>query len=390
MESHFPPGVDFTPGGPLFGVQFSSLPCGDVKRPGSPLGIGGDPGGVPLYRDGRRRRRPRRGGRRRLRHRQRSRETLRPKRASRSPGPPASTRRRWSAPSEILADGIRLPYANAIGRAGRKRSRRRRPGSPCRGRRRRRRSSRPPWAASRDAPTRASRRAEARVLTAADVAAILDQAARPVGDDARRDPPAARLERARLDRRRGHDGRGARLLPESATRPTSASTCRCRRPAPPRFFSSAERGPRALRARARRLPGERRAARRPLRLHVARRGLPRPALLPAGDRRRGLGPVLGADRRVEPVRHGPAARPPEPRRQRGSCSAIARLPNGITIFPGGIPLFKDGRLAGRDRRERRRRRPGRPDRRRGRRRRSRLPPRSAPTSSWCAGRACRG
>jgi uncharacterized protein GlcG (DUF336 family) len=30
----------------------------------------------------------------------------------------------------------------------------------------------------------------------------------------------------------------------------------------------------------------------------------------------------------------------------GSCSAIARLPNGITIFPGGIPLFKDGRLAG--------------------------------------------
>ena len=30
----------------------------------------------------------------------------------------------------------------------------------------------------------------------------------------------------------------------------------------------------------------------------------------------------------------------------GSCTAIARLPNGITIFPGGIPLFKDGRLAG--------------------------------------------
>ena len=31
----------------------------------------------------------------------------------------------------------------------------------------------------------------------------------------------------------------------------------------------------------------------------------------------------------------------------GTCSAlIPRLPNGITIFPGGVPLYKDGRLAG--------------------------------------------
>ena len=30
----------------------------------------------------------------------------------------------------------------------------------------------------------------------------------------------------------------------------------------------------------------------------------------------------------------------------GSCTAVAGLPNGITIFPGGIPLWKDGRLAG--------------------------------------------
>jgi uncharacterized protein GlcG (DUF336 family) len=31
----------------------------------------------------------------------------------------------------------------------------------------------------------------------------------------------------------------------------------------------------------------------------------------------------------------------------GRCSSrIPRLPNGITIFPGGIPLYKDGRLAG--------------------------------------------
>src|SRR4029453_17425134 len=30
----------------------------------------------------------------------------------------------------------------------------------------------------------------------------------------------------------------------------------------------------------------------------------------------------------------------------GSWSEIARLPKGITIFPGGIPLFKGGRLGG--------------------------------------------
>ena len=52
VQQNFPPRVDSTPGGPLFGVQFSSLPCGDFKRPGSPLGLSGDPGGTPLYRGG--------------------------------------------------------------------------------------------------------------------------------------------------------------------------------------------------------------------------------------------------------------------------------------------------------------------------------------------------
>jgi hypothetical protein len=28
------------------------------------------------------------------------------------------------------------------------------------------------------------------------------------------------------------------------------------------------------------------------------------------------------------------------------CTDIPRLPNGITIFPGGVPLYKGGRLAG--------------------------------------------
>ncbi len=52
IQEHFPPGVDFKPGGPLYGVQFSSLPCGDIKIPGLPLGLSGDPGSVPIYKNG--------------------------------------------------------------------------------------------------------------------------------------------------------------------------------------------------------------------------------------------------------------------------------------------------------------------------------------------------
>jgi len=64
IQEHFPPTVDFQAGGPLFGVQFSQLPCGDFvtrddlatrangpKR--SPLGLAGDPGGFPIYKNGR-------------------------------------------------------------------------------------------------------------------------------------------------------------------------------------------------------------------------------------------------------------------------------------------------------------------------------------------------
>jgi uncharacterized protein GlcG (DUF336 family) len=52
IQEHFPPGVDFRSGGPLYGVQFSSLPCADIQRPGLPLGLSGDPGGVPIYKNG--------------------------------------------------------------------------------------------------------------------------------------------------------------------------------------------------------------------------------------------------------------------------------------------------------------------------------------------------
>ncbi|MFQ5466693.1 MAG: heme-binding protein [Kiloniellaceae bacterium] len=65
IQEHFNPGEFGQPGGPLFGVQFSQLPCSDMsvrfvsgspqafigpKR--SPLGLSADPGGLPLYKNG--------------------------------------------------------------------------------------------------------------------------------------------------------------------------------------------------------------------------------------------------------------------------------------------------------------------------------------------------
>lgn len=60
VQEHFDPGQSNAPGGPLFGVQFSQLACSDVTIKGSgsagprplPLGLSGDPGGIPLYKNG--------------------------------------------------------------------------------------------------------------------------------------------------------------------------------------------------------------------------------------------------------------------------------------------------------------------------------------------------
>ncbi len=58
IQEHFIPGERGRPGGPLFGVQFSSLPCSDIVNssgtPGPhplPLGLAADPGGLPLFKD---------------------------------------------------------------------------------------------------------------------------------------------------------------------------------------------------------------------------------------------------------------------------------------------------------------------------------------------------
>jgi uncharacterized protein (TIGR03437 family) len=58
VQENIPPGITSQPGGDLFGVQFSSLPCSDVRNPRDrnlpnlPLGLSADPGGVPIYKNG--------------------------------------------------------------------------------------------------------------------------------------------------------------------------------------------------------------------------------------------------------------------------------------------------------------------------------------------------
>lgn len=59
VQEHFPPHVNPSPAGPLFGVQFSQLRCSDVNRTGHPantsnlpLGLSADLGGLPLYKNG--------------------------------------------------------------------------------------------------------------------------------------------------------------------------------------------------------------------------------------------------------------------------------------------------------------------------------------------------
>jgi uncharacterized protein GlcG (DUF336 family) len=65
IQDHFNPGTRNASSGPLYGVQFSQLPCSDLMnrynpdnaayQPGpnrSPLGLAADPGGLPLYKNG--------------------------------------------------------------------------------------------------------------------------------------------------------------------------------------------------------------------------------------------------------------------------------------------------------------------------------------------------
>ena len=62
VQEHFNPRELNQPSGPLYGVQFSQLPCSDLMRRASdgtvgpkrsPLGLAADPGGLPLYKNNR-------------------------------------------------------------------------------------------------------------------------------------------------------------------------------------------------------------------------------------------------------------------------------------------------------------------------------------------------
>jgi uncharacterized protein (TIGR03437 family) len=50
IGEHFPRGIPGTESGPLNGVQFSQLPCSDVRLASLPLGLSGDPGSASPYR----------------------------------------------------------------------------------------------------------------------------------------------------------------------------------------------------------------------------------------------------------------------------------------------------------------------------------------------------
>ena len=342
VESHFPPGVDFTPGGPLFGVQFSSRPCGDVKRPGSPLGIGGDPGGVPLYRDG-------------LVVGGLGVEADGVYRIDNDPAdaPPEESvalagAAGFDAPllvraSEILADGIRLTYANgSAAAAGRgagsgtwivqpKPS----PPSPLV----------PGTAGGVEGrvdprfPTRAGT-----LLSAADAAAVLEQAAsqsaktraairQPLGSSARVSIAVVDTTGAVL---------GFFQVKDAPNFGLDVSVQKARTAA---FFSSESAGAELARAGlgaylVNDVPLDGRYA------YTSRAiGFLAQPFYPPGIGGAGFGPFSRPTSEWSPFDTGLqldllnlAAT--------GSCSAVPGLANGITIFPGGIPLFKDGRLAG--------------------------------------------
>jgi uncharacterized protein GlcG (DUF336 family) len=346
VQQHFPPRVDGAPGGPLFGVQFSSLPCGDFKRPGSPLGLSGDPGGIPLYRGGlvvggvgvegdgvygvd---------------------EDPADLDASAEERAALGGARGFDAPElvradEILADGIRLPFANAQAQAT--------PGTvPVPGT-----DLVPPRAASASTftvtsvggvngrtdprfPIRAGKH-----LTAAEVTTILSQAVRQtsVTRAAIRQPlgSSARVSIAVVD----VDGRVLGFF-QSQDAPNFGVDVSVQKARTANFFSGAGAADDLRRAG--------------LAVYL-RDGLPLDGSVAYTSRAIGFAAqpffppgIAGTDPGAFSV---PIAvwSPFNTGLQLdlvnlagvGSCNAtIPRLPNGITIFPGGIPLFNGDRLVG--------------------------------------------
>lgn len=355
VQSNFPPGVRDQPGGPLFGVQFSSLVCTDVKQPNAVLGLSGDPGGLPLYKAG---------------------ELVGgvgvegdgvygvdpdPADFDQPPEEIAAVAgaRGFEPPDliradRILADGIRLPYVNGEIAAGRGAATAA-PGVdlvPVRG------GQASSLAAGTIAgvevrvdprfPTRAGS-----LLAAADVTRILEQA---VAQGARtrgaiRQPLGshARVSFAVVD----VDGRVLGFA-QNVDAPNFGIDVAVQKARTAAFFS----GPGAADDLRRAGLGIYLSGEVPLDGSVAYTtravGFLAQPYFPPGIRATDPGPFSVPIAEWSPFNTGlqldlvqdaleSALAGVVPLR----CSAaIPRLPNGITLFPGGVPLYKDGRLAG--------------------------------------------
>ena len=360
VQEHFPPAIDFTPGGPLFGVQFSSLICTDFKRPPLPLGVSGDPGGLPLYKDG-----VLAGGIGVEGDRSYGADTD-PRTLDDADDAAAEEQaalagtRGFEVPeliraNRILADGIRLPYVNTqMPPSGAAPA----PGQYLSAPRATQPSNLVPTtmgdvAGQRDPrfPTRGGS-----VLTAADVTRILEQAARqttrtraairqPLGSNARVSIGVVDLDGSVLG------------FFQNAEAPNFGIDVSVQKARTANFFSSSTAGDDLRRAGLTRyltdgLPLDGSVA------YTSRAiGFLSQPLYPPGIENAAEGPFSKPLARDEwsPFNTGlqfdvvqgaliqvltTSVVPP-------TCSApLPKLANGITIFPGGVPLFKDGRLAG--------------------------------------------
>ena len=345
VQDHFPPLVDFTPGGPLFGVQFSSLPCGDFKRPASPLGLSGDPGGLPLYRDG-----VVAGG---VGVEGDGVYGVDPDPADFDAPPEERVAlggaRGFDAPDlvradQILADGIRLPFVNPAALEG--------GGGTAGGTYLVPPGGAPPSglvpATAGGVPGKTDPRFPIRagsVLTADEVSTIIAQAARQttLTRAAIRQPlgSSARVSIAVVDL----DGRVLGFF-QNEDAPNFGIDVSVQKARTASFFSSATAGDDLRRAGL--------AA-------YLRDGVPLDGSVAYSSRAVGFLAQPHFPPGIPDTDPGPFSLPIEEwspfntglqldlvdlGRPGGCSAAIPRLANGITIFPGGFPLFKDGRLAG--------------------------------------------
>jgi len=353
VQDHFPPLVDFTPGGPLFGVQFSSLPCSDVKSPPLPAGLSADPGGLPLYRNG-----LLVGG---VGVEGDGSYTLDPDPrdfdAPTEEQAAAAGARGFEAPDliradHILADGIRLPYANAAAGTGGPAA----AGDYIDGPRDGAASAFRP-ASLGDLAGETDPRFPVRagsVLSADEVARILTQAARQAGITraAIRQPlgSAARVSIAVVD----VDGRilGNFRTPDA---PVFGFDVAVQKARTANFFSRRGAADDLRRAGLATYLG----GGLPLDGSVAFTsravGFVAQPLFPPGIDGTDAGPFSSPRAEWSPFNTGLQLDLVEDAlfsflatlRSPGTCSAaIPALANGITIFPGGVPLYKNGALAG--------------------------------------------